>query len=121
MSTRRLPLFLLQLSLSLGLAACGGSVEADRFMVKSSGSLQCQPSVTTQSRLDAEIAALRAAGAVVEGGRCVLDGVARPAVCGASAGEAFEVVVAVESVPVARQLGFESADLYPDRKPLACR
>jgi len=109
------------LTVLAGLSACGGSVESDRFMVKHSGTLQCEPSTTTQRRLDAEIAALVAAGAVVHGGRCVLDGLPRVALCGASSGEAFEVAVAVESVPVARQLGFESADLYPDRKPLACR
>lgn len=117
----RWPASLALLSMLLGLAACGGSVEADRIMIKSSGTLQCEASLTTQVRLDAEIAALRAAGAVVEGGRCVLDGVARPAVCGAAAGEAFEVAVAVESVPIARQRGFDSADAFPDRKPLACK
>lgn len=109
------------LPVSLVLAACGGSIEADRVMLKGSGSLQCESSLTTKARLDAEIAALRAAGAGVVGGRCVLDGLARPAVCGAPAGEAFEVAVAVESLPIARQLGFELADAYPDRKPLACK
>ena len=109
------------LSVLAGLSACGGSVEADRFMIKHSGSLQCQPSVTTQLRLDAEIAGLVAAGAVVNGGRCVLDGLPYTAMCGASLGEAFEVAVTLDSVPVARQLGFESADRYPDRKPLTCK
>lgn len=103
------------------LAACGGSIEADRFMVKDSGTLQCQGSQATQARLDAQIASLRAAGAVVEGGRCVSDGLAHPAVCGTSAGELFEVVVAVESLAIARQQGFESADPYPNRKSLPCR
>jgi hypothetical protein len=41
--------------------------------------------------------------------------------CGASSGEAFEVAVTLDTVPVAKQLGFESVDRYPDRKPLACR
>ena len=109
----------LLLPLAAILPACGGSIEADRVMLKSSGTLQCEASLTTQARLEAEIAALRAAGAVVEGGRCVLDGLAHPAVCGASAGEFFEV--AVESVPIARLRGFESADLYPNRKPLPCK
>lgn len=108
------------MSLALGLAGCGGSIESDRIMIKYSGTLQCQPSVTTQARLDAEIAALVSAGARVQGGRCVLDGLAHVAMCGAIAGEAFEVAVAVESVPVARQMGFEPADRFPDRKPLPC-
>ena len=68
-------------------------IESDRIMIKHSGSLQCQPSVTTQVRLDAEMAALVSAGARVNGGRCVLDGLPYVAVCGASAGEAFEVAV----------------------------
>lgn len=109
------------LSVLMGLSACGGSVESDRVMIKYSGALQCEPSVTTQKRLDAEIAGLVAAGAVVNGGRCVLDGLPHVAMCGASSGEAFEVAVSLASVPVARQLGFESADRYPDRKPLPCR
>jgi hypothetical protein len=109
------------LSIVTGLSACGGSVEADRFMIKYSGTLQCQPSATTQTRLDAEIAALLAAGAVINGGRCVLDGLPYVAMCGAGSGEAFEVAVSLATVPVARQLGFESADRYPDRKPLACK
>ena len=109
------------LSVVVGLSACGGSVEADRFMIKYSGSLQCQPSVTTQLRLDAEIAGLVAAGAVVNGGRCVIDGLPYIAMCGASSGEAFEVAVTLESVPIAKQLGFETADRFPDRKPLPCK
>lgn len=60
-------------------------------------------------------------GARTNGGRCVLDGLAYVALCGASAGEAFEVAVAVDSVPVAVQLGFAFADDYPDRKPLPCK
>lgn len=104
----------------VGLSACGGSVQADRFMVKYSGTLQCQPSATTQKRLDVGIAGLIAAGAVVNGGRCVLDGLPYAAMCGASSGEAFEVAMTLDTVPVAKQLGFESVDRYPDRKPLAC-
>ena len=106
---------------AIALSACGGAIESDRIMIKHSGSLQCQPSLTTQARLDAEMAALVSAGARVNGGRCVLDGLAHVALCGASAGEAFEVAVAIESVSVARQLGFESSVGYPDRKPLACK
>ena len=120
MAIRRLFAALL-LPMGAILAGCGGSIEADRVMLKSSGTLQCEASLTTQARLEAEIAALRAAGAVVEGGRCVLDGLAHVAMCGASAGEFFEVAVAVESVPIARLRGFESADLYPNRRPLACK
>lgn len=112
---------LVTLAVTANLSGCGGAIESDRIMIKPSGSLQCQPSLTTQVQLDAEMAALVAAGARVNGGRCVLDGLAHVALCGAPAGEAFEVAVAVESVPVARQLGFESADGYPDRKPLACK
>ena len=117
----RKTMILIWLTVAAALSACGGAIESDRIMIKHSGSLQCQPSVTTQARLDAEMAALVAAGARVNGGRCVRDGLAHVALCGASAGEAFEVAVAVESVPVARQMGFESADGYPDRKPLACQ
>lgn len=115
------PPLLSLLSVAFGLSACGGAIESDRIMIKYSGTLQCQPSVTTQARLEAEMAALVAAGAKVNGGRCVLDGLPYVALCGASSGEAFEVALAVESVPVARQLGFESAERFPDRKPLACK
>lgn len=108
------------LSVALGLSGCGGSVESDRIMIKYSGALQCQPSVTTQARLNTEISLLVAAGAVVNGGRCILDGLPHLALCGAMSGEAFEVAVAVESVPIAKQLGFEPADRYPDRKSLPC-
>ena len=117
----RKTVILVWLTVATALAACGGASESERIMIKPSGSLQCQPSVTTQDRLDAELVALAAAGARTNGGRCVLDGLAYVALCGASAGEAFEVAVAVDSVPVAVQLGFAFADDYPDRKPLPCK
>ncbi|MFT3666691.1 hypothetical protein [Piscinibacter sp.] len=102
--------------------ACGGgSDESHVLLYKPSGSLQCAATQTTQARLEAEVASLRSAGAVVSASHCANDGAAHAAVCGASNGDLFAVSVTPPSVAAARQLGFASAGGLPSVRTMACQ
>lgn len=109
------------LAICILVTACGGSDTADTVLYKQSGSLQCAPSQTTQVRLNAEVAALQAAGASVSASSCANDGVAHAALCGAENGDLFAVTVSPGSEHLAVQAGFVSAGNYPGARPLACQ
>lgn len=111
------------LALALVLAACGGggADESGVVLFKPTGTLQCAPTLTTQARLDTEVAALRAAGVAVLDSRCAQDGAAHATLCGSEAGELFSVAVSSVSVPAAQALGFQPAGRYPGAQRMPCR
>lgn len=111
---------LLSASLLL-LQACNRADATPQLFHKSAGSLQCDPSRTTQANLDAEIAALRAAGATIERSGCSIDGLAHPALCGRPNGDLFTVEVAGRSIEIARRAGFRPAGDFPDAMAIPCR
>ena len=80
----RLPLVTLAVVSMMG---CGGSDDPVVVLYKSTGSLQCAPTQTTQARLDAEVSALRQAGASVTASSCanqLADGAQSERGCGRS-------------------------------------
>jgi hypothetical protein len=101
-------------------AACGGSDDSPIWLYKPTGMLQCGVPLTTQTRLDAEVSALRALGVSVSSSRCANDGGLGPTLCGEGNGDLFGVRVAPEFADAARQVGFRSADNYPDVVERAC-
>jgi hypothetical protein len=111
----------LTLLAAVAIGGCGGSDDAASVLYKPTGSVQCSPSQTTQARLDAEVSALRAAGASVVASGCADAGVAYPALCGIEKGDLFSVTVSPDSVSVTRQLGFTPASALPTAQPMACQ
>jgi hypothetical protein len=109
-------------ALSVLVAGCGGgSEDRPQQMYKSSGSLQCAATLTTQVRLDAEVSALQGAGASVVSSSCASDGEVRPAACGTTSGELFGVEIGASSVSVAQSLGFSASSNFPRAFVIACR
>ena len=106
---------------AVAIGGCGGSDGSASVLYKSTGSVQCSPSQTTQARLDTEVSALRAAGASVVESGCANDGLSYPAVCGGINGDLFSVTVSPHSVSVTRQLGFAPASGFSTALPMACR
>lgn len=106
---------------TFSLTGCGGAEDADVVLYKPTGSLQCAPTQSTQVRLNAEVSALRMAGATVNSSRCATDGLARIAVCGVENGDLFSVTVSGTSETAAAQLGYKGADSYPGARPSVCQ
>ncbi|MFM2187386.1 MAG: hypothetical protein ACO26F_04140 [Burkholderiaceae bacterium] len=100
---------------------CGGSDEPLVVLYKPAGSLQCNPTQTTQMRLDAEVSTLRQAGISVTASGCANDGQPRIALCGADNGDLFSVTVTTAAEASALRLGFKLPGLYPHARPMACQ
>ena len=112
----RLPLVTLAVVSMMG---CGGSDDPVVVLYKSTGSLQCAPTQTTQARLDAEVSALRQAGASVTASSCANDGLPRITLCGVDNGDLFSVTTSTELH--ALRSGFKLASQYPNAEPMACQ
>lgn len=106
---------------ALALLGCGGSDDTAPVLYKPTGTLQCSPTQTTQSRLEAEVSSLRGAGVCVSASSCANDGAPHITLCGAENGDLFSVTVSPSSESLARQLGYQAASQYPSARPIACR
>lgn len=103
------------------LQGCESAAGSAQLAYKPSGSAQCEASKTTQPKLDAEVAALRAAGAIVLRSGCSNDGLAHPTVCGAPNGDLFSIEVPAKSAEIARVAGFRPATDFPSALATPCR
>lgn len=109
----------------LMVAACGGgdssSEDATSVLVyKATASQSCGVTATTQSNLNAAVAALRAAGAVVQSAACGNTGNPILAMCGVWNGDVWVVGVSQPTLATALAQGFESAGVLPLLKTAAC-
>lgn len=108
-------------SLAATVLGCGGADDPSVVLYKSTGSLQCTSSQTTQARLSAEIAALRDAGVSVLASGCANDGLPRIALCGVDNGDLFSVTVTPSTEAPATRLGYKPAAHYPSARTMACQ
>lgn len=102
------------------MAACGGGGGGSSSVVavySSFGSVQCSGGGTTVGALQQQLVAL---GIEVLAARCGLDGVARPAVCGAPDGRIAMFDVYGAQVAVALTIGFALLSTLPDATVTAC-
>jgi hypothetical protein len=78
------------------------------------GSLQCAASLTTQGRLDAAVAGLKAQGANVIDSYCGgMKDTAFAAVCGGQTGEVFVVQVTHTAISILASAGFHPVSELP--------
>ncbi len=103
------------------LEGCEDVIRSPQLAYKASGSAQCEASKTTQPNLEAEVAALRAAGATVLRSGCSNDGLAHPTVCGAPNGDLFSIEVPAKSAEIIKRAGFRPAAEFPSALAMPCR
>ena len=111
----------LVLGLALSLVACASPqppVSSTTKVVKSFGTVQCEPSSVT---LASVVQPLRDAGVRVVNATCGTDGMMRPAVCGAGDGRIAIVDIAGADLSKAASAGFVSISKAPDASAIACR
>ncbi len=98
-------------SVAIGVAACGGGGASPVIAVYSSfGSVQCSGGGTTLTHLQQSLVA---AGIQVLASRCGLDGVVRPALCGAPDGRIAIFDIDEPAAAVALFLGFALLSTLP--------
>ncbi len=99
-------------SVAIGVAACGGGGGASPVVAvySSFGSVQCSGGGSTLTQLQQS---LIAAGIEVLGSRCGLDGVVRPALCGAPDGRIAIFDIDEPAAAVALFLGFALLSTLP--------
>jgi hypothetical protein len=95
-----------------------GSDASYALVAKSNGAKQCQPGHASLAAMRAE---LDAAGIAVALAACGADGMARPAVCGADAGEIGIFGIPQDALDPARALGFAPLSELPDATRTPCR
>lgn len=110
---------------ALGLAACGGgeppAAEASTRYARPTGSLQCEPSQSTESQRQRVVDQLKAAGVVVQGSSCASDNALRIQVCGAANGDLFVVdVPAATPLTALRAAGFSPWADWPQATLKPC-
>ena len=108
---------------TLMLAACGGGSDpaaAARTLVMPTGSLQCEPSRSTDARRLAVAATLQAQGVTVERSACATDPRPRIALCGVANGDLFLLVVRGAHAPTEATLGLQPADTVPGLQEAPC-
>ena len=101
------------------LAACGGGGDPApvfQTMAKTVENIQCQPIVNTVATVDASLAS---AGVVPRAAYCALDGLTRPAACGAPTGFLRVVEISSDQVALVRTLGFKAPKEFPAVTPLS--
>jgi hypothetical protein len=110
----------------LVLGACGGGDTsaaddaASVLVYKATASQSCAATATTQNNLNTAVAALRAAGAMVQSATCGNTGNPILAVCGIWNGDVWVVAVSQPTLATALAQGFESASVLPLLKTAAC-
>lgn len=114
--------------LALGtLAACAtgtaaGTAADDPRWARGTDARQCEPATDGRAALDAEMAALRAAGVTASDPQCGSDGRMRPQMCGAPAGRLWFLRVPPGTPTDAlRARGWRPASEWPDAQAAACR
>ena len=110
---------------ALGLAACGGgdppAAEASTRYARPTGSLQCEPSQSTESQRQRVVDQLKAAAVVVLSSSCANDNALRIQVCGAANGDLFVVDVATSTPLTAlRAAGFSPWAEWPQATLKTC-
>ncbi len=116
------------LVVALMAAGCGGGTEPTdsppQRLYKETGALQCSPEGgpdASQARLDAEVDALKRAGADVVSSSCANDSAIRSASCSSESGDLFSVEISSSTVPLAQSLGFRDGALFVDPYLKKCR
>jgi hypothetical protein len=110
-------------ALLLLLTACGGGSDtavAARTLVMSTGSLQCEPSRSTDARRLAVAAMLQAQGVTIERSACATDPRPRITLCGVANGDLFLLVVRGAHAPTETALGLQPADTVPGVQEAPC-
>ena len=116
-------LMLVSLVVGSVLAACSGMEPAPAKVptakiFKSFGTVQCEPASVSTGPMVAE---LEKAGVHVYASACGVDGMMRPAVCGAGDGRIAIIDVAADKISKAMSLGFDPISKVPEFQTAPCK